>query len=203
MLARRNHMSNKFTLFLLLLLSALGFAQSTATSPSKKEMINELEAAPPAAPANPGKKTNEPAVQPSARTNPAPDPALGALAKSGLEQRVAPATVLSNNELLARGKTIYVISDSFFVKKEQMEKGLINRKELGEWGLHVVDSAQNADLILKVRRAPFQNNFPFTLTDRVSGIVVMGGTVNSLFGTVPGKIAGRIADKLKEVKTRQ
>jgi len=196
-------MSSKTILLLLLLVSSPGFAQSTATSPSKKELINELEAAAPVAPAISSKKTNESAAQPTTPTKPAADPALGTLAATGLTQNVAPATVLTNNDLLGRGKTIFVITDSFFVKKEELEKGLINRKELTDWGLHVVESPQTADLILKVRRAPFQNNFPFTITDRVSGIVVMGGTVNSLFGTVPGKISARLAEKLKEIKPKQ
>jgi hypothetical protein len=116
---------------------------------------------------------------------------------------VLPATALSNDQLLAQARTIFVKSNSFFVKKEQLERGLLQRKELNDLGLHVVDEENQADLILTVRRAPFQNNFPFTFTDRVSGIVVMGGTVNSLFGTVPGKIAGRLADRLKEVDKKQ
>lgn len=185
----------------LVLLATSGWAQVTSTSPSRKELINQLETATSNSTAQPGPalRTSEPTTSQPPKINPAPDPALGVIAAEGLSQRVAPATALSNNDLLLRGKTIYVMTDSFFVKKEQLERGLINRKELGDWGLHVVQTAQNADLVLKVRRAPFQNNFPFTITDRVSGIVVMGGTVNSLFGTVPGKIAARLAERLKEI----
>ncbi|HEY6351791.1 MAG TPA: hypothetical protein VI636_20530 [Candidatus Angelobacter sp.] len=189
-------------LLMLLLLSATAFTQSPATSPSRKEIINQLETATPMGQPVPARKRSEPASPPP-HVSPGPDPALAAIAAEGLNQRVAPATVLSNNELLIRGKTIYVITDSFFVKKEQLERGLLDRKELGDWGLHVVQTPENADLVLKVRRAPFQNNFPFTITDRISGIVVMGGTVNSLFGTVPGKIAARLAEKLKEIKGKQ
>ena len=196
-------MSSKSILLLLLLISSAGLGQSTATSPSKNELLNELETAAAAAPATSVKKTSLPAAQPTPPSKSAADPTLGTLAATGLTQNVAPATALTNNDLLARGKTIFVVTDSFFVKKEELEKDLINRKELADWGLHVVGSPQNADLILKVRRAPFQNNFPFTITDRVSGIVVMGGTVNSLFGTVPGKIAARLTDKLKEIKEKK
>lgn len=186
----------------LALLVATGLAQVTPSTPSRRELLNQLETATPnsTSPPAPARPTSEPTKPQPPKINPAPDPALGAIAAEGLDQRVAPATALTNNDLLARGKTICVITDSFFVKKEQVERGLIDRKELGDWGLHVVQTPQNADLILKVRRAPFQNNFPFTITDRVSGIVVMGGTVNSLFGTVPEKIAARLADKLKEIK---
>src|SRR5215469_7585247 len=199
----RTNMSRTSILLVLMMISSAAFTQSPATSPSRKEMINQLETATPMAQPPPAKKASEPSPAAPPRVTPSPDPALGAIAGEGLNQRVAPATVLSNNELLARGKTIFVITDSFFVKKEQLERGLINRKELEDWGLHVVQSPENADLILKVRRAPFQNNFPFTISDRVSGIVVMGGTVNSLFGTVPDKIAARLAEKLKEISGRQ
>lgn len=106
---------------------------------------------------------------------------------------------LSNNELLARAKKIFVISETFYVKKEQLESGLINRKELAGWGIQVVDSEKAADLVLRVKRAPFQSNFPFTFTDRETKIVVLGGTVSSHFGTVPGRIADRFVDRLKEI----
>lgn len=112
---------------------------------------------------------------------------------------VAPATALSNDELLARDKTIFVTTDSYFVKKEQLEQGLVGRKDLGAWGIHVVNSAADADLILKVERLPFRSRFTFTFTDHASGIVVLGGTVNSAFGTVAGKIAGDLADRLKQI----
>lgn len=188
-------MSHKL-LVLLLLATSGGFGQSTTTSSAlRKGVIHDTETA---APAPQPPEAKPPAGQKPGE-DPTPDSPLGNIAGAGLDQRVAPATALANSELLVRGKTIYVVSESFFVKKEQLERGLIDRKELGEWGIHVVGSEKQADLILTVRRAPFQNNFPFTFKDRVSGIVVMGGTVNSLFGTVPGKIAGRLADHLKEI----
>ena len=140
---------------------------------------------------------------PKPADNPSKDATLGSITSTALNQRVTPATALTNDALLARGKTIYVVTHSFFVKKEELERGLIDRKELADWGFHVVEDEKHADFVLSVKRAPFQNNFPFTLTDRASGIVLLGGTVNSLFGTVPGKIAGRLADKFKEVYKTQ
>lgn len=194
-------MYKKFSMTFLLLVGSLTWGQSAPSSPSQKELLNELEAATPTAHPSPAKE-NKSATEQKPQTVRSPDLSLGTIAGGGLSTNVAPATVLSNDELLLRGKTIYVVSESFFVKKEQLERGLINRKELGDWGIHVVNLPLSADLVLHVRRAPFQNNFPFTFTDRVSGIVVMGGTVNSLFGTVPGKIAGRLAEKLKEIRTQ-
>src|SRR5215510_14772413 len=200
-------MSRKSILLFILLLSVAGLAQRTSISPSEAETLNKLEGEQPALASQPAaesqKSKTSDAVPQKPRDKNEADPMLGTITSSALNQRVAPATALSNDELLARGKTIYVVSHSFFVKREQLERGLLNRKELIDWGFHVVQDAKNADFILSVKRAPFQNNFPFVLTDRASGIVLMGGTVNSLFGTVPGKIAGRLADRFKEVYKAQ
>jgi hypothetical protein len=128
-----------------------------------------------------------------------PTEATAPVSQSGTASETNGPAGLSNSELLARAKKIFVVSETFYVKKEQLESGLINRKELAAWGIQVVDSERAADLILKVKRAPFQSNFPFTFTDRESKIVVLGGTVSSHFGTVPSRIADRLVDKLKEI----
>jgi hypothetical protein len=202
-------MTYKTILPLALLLGSLTWGQKP-TSPSPSEALNELESAPttadkPATNSGPKedaqKSTGTPAQQRKTE-KPANDP-LTQVAAGGPTQPVVPATALSNDQILLQDRTIFVISNSFFVKKEELESGLVGRKELSDLGFHVVQDRKNADLILSVRRAPFQNNFPFTLTDRASGIVVLGGTVNSLFGTVPGKIAGRLADKMKEMNKKQ
>ena len=196
-------MPYKTILLLFTFLSCAAFAQSPSISPSQKEMINQLESRPPASSADkvPVKENATPPPKPA--DNRSKDATLGSITSTALNQRVTPATALSNDDLLTRGKTIYVVTHSFFVKKEELERGLIDRKELADWGFHVVEDEKHADFILSVKRAPFQNNFPFTLTDRASGIVLLGGTVNSLFGTVPGKIAGRLADRFKEVYKKQ
>jgi hypothetical protein len=202
-------MTKKTILPFALLLSSLTWGQKPA-SPSQSEALNQLESASattekPATistPKDDAQKSKESPEQQKKTQKPASDP-LSQVAANVSAQPIVPATALSNDQLLLQDRTIYVISNSFFVKKEQLETGLIQRKELSDWGFHVVQDPKSADLILSVRRAPFQNNFPFTFTDRASGIVVLGGTVNSLFGTVPGKIAGRLADRIKEINKKQ
>jgi len=105
----------------------------------------------------------------------------------------------STKELLSKDKVFFVESGTFYVKKEEIEKGLLKRKEFEKWGLQVTQSRNDADLVLLVKRAAFQNNFPYTVTDRRTGIVVLGGEVNSFGGTVPGKVASQIMEKLKKV----
>src|SRR5581483_2865270 len=105
----------------------------------------------------------------------------------------------TTKELMAKDKVFFVTSDTFYVKKEELEKGLLNREEFARWGLQVTKNEENADAVLFVRRAPFQTFFPYTITDRATGIVIMGGEPNSLGGTVPGKIAGDIVEKLRPI----
>jgi hypothetical protein len=104
----------------------------------------------------------------------------------------------STKDLLSKDKVFFVESKTYYVKKEEIEKGLLKRKEFEKWGLQVTQLRDQADLVLLVKRAAFQNNFPYTVTDRRTGVVVLAGEVNSLGGTVPGKIAGQIMDKLKK-----
>ena len=127
-----------------------------------------------------------------------PDSALGTGTSGGLSQNVVPATDLSKNELLARARTIYVVSDSIFVKKEDMEKYLLRQKELEDYRLHVVQTKRDADLVLQIKRIPFTNNFPYSITDRVSSIVLLQGEIDALPSKVPAQIATALAEKLKE-----
>lgn len=128
---------------------------------------------------------------------PDPDPALGGVASTGLNQNVVPASELSNSELLARSRSIYVTSDTVFVKKADMEKYLLRQKELDEFRLHVVQNKQDADLILQVKRIAFTNNFPYSITDRASSIVIMQGEINALPSKVPKEIASALAERLR------
>jgi len=132
-----------------------------------------------------------------------PDSTLGTVTSGGLNQNVVAASDLSNNELLVRSRTIFVISDSVFVKKADMEKYLLRQKELEEYRLHVVQSKQDADLILQIKRIPFTNNFPYSITDRVSSIVLMQGEIDAFPSKVPPQIAAALAEKLKEANKKK
>ncbi|HWZ44706.1 MAG TPA: hypothetical protein VNW97_14615 [Candidatus Saccharimonadales bacterium] len=114
------------------------------------------------------------------------------------DQSKTSAKAPTNTELLAKGKVFFVKSNTFFVKKEELERGLLNNKELDRWGLQLTQNENEADFVLRVKRAAFQNNFPYTVTDRDTGRILIAGEPNSLGGTVPGKIAADIARKIKE-----
>lgn len=149
---------------------------------------------------------NTPAPPPKPEQNqkkPDSDSALGTVASGGLTQNAVSASDLSNNELLARSRSIFVVSDSVFVKKADMEKYLLRQKELEDFRLHVVQSKQDADLILNIKRVPFTNNFPYSITDRVSSIVLLQGEIDALPSKVPPQIAAALAEKLKEANKKK
>jgi hypothetical protein len=110
------------------------------------------------------------------------------------------STLPDNRELIARAKSIYLHSNTFFMKREQLESSLLGRKEFKAWNLQITNKQDLADLLVNVRRIPFTNNFTYTVTDRATETIVMAGEVNSLAGTVHGLIAGEIVDKMKRFR---
>jgi hypothetical protein len=105
-----------------------------------------------------------------------------------------------NRELVTKAKSLYLHSNTFFMKREQLESSLLGRKEFKSWDLQITSRKDLADLLVIVRRIPFTNNFTYTVTDRATETVVMAGQVNSLAGTVHGLIAGEIVDKMKRFR---
>jgi len=102
-----------------------------------------------------------------------------------------------NRDLVTRAKTVNVESDSFYVKRENLESSLLGRAEFKAWGLRITGRKDMADLLIKVKRIPFSNHFTYTVTDRQTDTIVMAGKVDSLAGTVYGLIADEIVHKMK------
>src|SRR5262249_1051184 len=103
----------------------------------------------------------------------------------------------SNQELVSRAKSVYVESDTFYMKRENLESSLLGRKEFKAWEIQVTGKGEFADLVISVRRVPFRNHFIYTVTDTETDTVVMAGKVDSLAGTVYGLIADEIVHKMK------
>ncbi|HEV3039431.1 MAG TPA: hypothetical protein VHA33_16775 [Candidatus Angelobacter sp.] len=102
-----------------------------------------------------------------------------------------------NKELVNRAKSFYIHSDTFFMKREQLESSMLGRAEFKAWDIQITNKKDLADLLVRVRRIPFTNHFSYTVTDRVTETVVMAGQVDSLAGTVHGLIADEIVHKMK------
>jgi hypothetical protein len=108
-----------------------------------------------------------------------------------------PATRLPDNrELVTRARSFYVQSDTFYMKREALESSLLGQDEFKAWNLQITGKEELADMLVRVKRVPFSNHFSYTVTDRATDTIVMAGKVDSLAGTVYGRIAKEIVDKM-------
>ena len=114
--------------------------------------------------------------------------------------RDANGKVPGNKELITKAKSFYVYSDTFFMKREQLQSSLLGRAEFKAWDLQVSGSEEHADMLILVKRIPFTNHFTYTVTDHATDTIVMAGAVDSLGGTVYGLIADEIVQKMKAIR---
>jgi hypothetical protein len=124
-----------------------------------------------------------------------PTPAAGSV-----ETKATPATdsvFPTNRDLASKARTVFVESDTFYMKREHLQSALLGRKEFKAWQLQITNRLADADLLIVVKRVPFSNHFNYTVTDRFSDTVIMAGKVDSLAGTVYGLIAGEFVQKMK------
>ena len=108
----------------------------------------------------------------------------------------AAARIPDNRELVSRARSYYVDSDSFYMKRESLESSLLGQAEFKAWNLQITERADLADMIVHVKRIPFSNHFTYTVKDRATDTVVMAGKVDSLAGTVYGRIAKEMVEKM-------
>src|SRR5215469_2490793 len=120
-----------------------------------------------------------------------------AVALKGLAQDSDTRRIPTNKELVSRAQSVYVESDTFYMKRENLESSLLGRDEFKAWEMQITEKPEVADLLVRVRRVLFTNHFIYTVTDRATDTVVMAGKVDSLAGTVYGLIADEIMHKMK------
>lgn len=102
-----------------------------------------------------------------------------------------------NRALISNAHSFYVQSDTFYMKREALESSLLGQPEFKAWDLQITGKEELADMVVRVKRVPFSNHFSYTVTDRGTDTIVMAGKVDSLAGTVYGRIAWEIVDKMK------
>ncbi|MFL6231412.1 MAG: hypothetical protein ACJ741_21775 [Pyrinomonadaceae bacterium] len=110
-------------------------------------------------------------------------------------QGVAARPVAENP--LRSARSIFVRSKSVYFKPSTLEHALIQHDELRQWGLAVTRSEAGADLIIEVGRKVFTTSFVYSVIDPKTQTVVASGRVNSIGGTVEGKITHSLMQKLR------
>jgi hypothetical protein len=105
-----------------------------------------------------------------------------------------------NRELVTKARSYYVETDTFYMKREALESSLLGQKEFKAWDLQVTGRKDLADMVVRVKRVPFSNHFSYTVTDRETDTIVMAGKVDSLAGTVYGRIAKEMVEKMAALR---
>jgi hypothetical protein len=105
-----------------------------------------------------------------------------------------------NKELVTKARSFYVETDTFYMKREALESSLLGQAEFKAWDLQITAKKELADMVVRVKRVPFSNHFSYTVTDRDTETIVMAGKVDSLAGTVYGRIAKEIVEKMVRLR---
>lgn len=103
----------------------------------------------------------------------------------------------SPNEVLRSAQTIFIRSNSVYFKAETLENSLLQQDEFQAWGLVITRDENDADLIIEVGRKLFTSSFIYSVLDPRNKRVVASGRVNSIGGTVEGKITDSLMKKLR------
>ena len=107
---------------------------------------------------------------------------------------------LSPNDALRSAQTIFIRSNSVYFKASTLENSLLQRDEFQQWGLVITREEADADLIIEVGRKLFTTSFIYSVIDPRNKRVVASGRVNSIGGTVEGKITNSFMKKLRSVR---
>ena len=112
-------------------------------------------------------------------------------------------------EMLATARSIYILSRTHYAPSEAIIAALQDSKSFEALGIAIIEVPKDehllfdADLLFDIDRAPFTTEYSFTVIDRQSNIVVASGHVNSLFGTVPGKVTDSLVKQIKAARNNQ
>lgn len=114
---------------------------------------------------------------------------------------LAQTTSTDPKAILRTAKTVYVRSSSLLVSREVIEAKLHKRKEFQQLGMAITRDEMTADLILEVSHDVF-TKYVYTAVDPRTNIVVAGGKLSSLGGTVAGKVAKRFMKEVMKARSQ-
>jgi mono/diheme cytochrome c family protein len=117
-----------------------------------------------------------------------------------LPSRPAGISTVGAAEALRSARTIFIMTRTVHFKPDDLAGQLLKKPEFTQMGLTVTKDRNTADLIMEVDRITFSTEFPYVIVDPKNQTVVASGQVNSLFGTVPAKIANMFMKQIREAR---
>ena len=97
----------------------------------------------------------------------------------------------------AAQRKVFVRSKALLVKASVVEDKLMKRSEFAEMGLVLTRDPTDADIILELRH-DLLTKYVYSAVDAHTQVVLAGGKVSSLGGTVAGKVAKRFLKQLAQ-----
>ena len=95
------------------------------------------------------------------------------------------------------GRRVFVRSSSLLVRGAVVEEKLLKQPQFQQLGFLITRELSEADLILELRHDLF-TMYVFTVVDAKAGLVLAGGKLSSLGGTVADKVAKRFVKKMAQ-----
>ncbi|HEV8486333.1 MAG TPA: hypothetical protein VGV87_22505 [Blastocatellia bacterium] len=100
-------------------------------------------------------------------------------------------------DLLRAARTVFVRSETVFLKPDQLEHALRERKEFEALGLMIVKDPNVADLMIDLNRPLFTYTFTFTVSSSQTSVLLMSGKVIAFDGNFASqKIAKELLKRL-------
>jgi len=94
-------------------------------------------------------------------------------------------------------RKVFVRSKALLVKASVVEDKLMKRSEFAQMGLVLTRDPSDADIILELRH-DILTKYVYSAVDAHTQVVLAGGKVSSLGGTVAGKVAKRFLKQLSQ-----
>lgn len=92
-------------------------------------------------------------------------------------------------------RRVFVRSTSLLVRAAVVEEKLLKQPEFRRLGFVITREESDADLILELRH-DLLTKYVFTVVDAKTSVVLLGGKLSSLGGTVAGKVARRFVKEM-------
>ena len=96
------------------------------------------------------------------------------------------------------GRRVFVRSTSLLVRGAVVEDKLLKQPEFQQLGFVITRELSEADFILELRHDLF-TKYVFTVVDAKTELVLAGGKLSSVGGTVAGKVAKRFVKEMMKL----